>query len=153
MSVIDKINEFIKGRGWDSILNGKSDVEKYSAITGLTNVNESTLEEKNAEWFIPGGMFIGSDGSSDSGEQTKPDNTATDEDNEAANNAISDAITNGDKNVTIDSVVSDLDIPQTSNIMNISAPLDNNTTVILESNKAIYLNNTGNNDSDVTVSA
>lgn len=149
MSVTEKINAFIKGRGLEKTLSSLSDIEKYSAITGLTNVNESTLGQPNAEWFIPGGMFT-TNNVNDGGNK---ENTATEEDNAAANTAISDAITNGDKTVTIDTVVSDLNVPTTSSIMNISAPLDNNTNITLESNKAIYLNNTGDNESNVTVSA
>lgn len=77
MSAIEKINNFVEGRGLTEVLKDKSDKEKYAAITGRTYVTESTLEEDNAEWFVPGGLFT--DGTVNEGNSETPTPTPTPE--------------------------------------------------------------------------
>lgn len=57
MSVIEKLNSFISGRKLDKAVEGKSDKEKFAAVTGLTHVSDEILEDEKSAWFIPGAAF------------------------------------------------------------------------------------------------
>ena len=61
MSVIEKLNSFISGRKLEKAVEGKSDKEKFAAVTGMTHVSDEMLEDEKSAWFVPGGLFSKSD--------------------------------------------------------------------------------------------
>lgn len=61
MSVIEKLNSFISGRKLEKAVEGKSDKEKFAAVTGITHVSDEMLEDEKSAWFVPGGLFSKSD--------------------------------------------------------------------------------------------
>ena len=62
---------------------------------------------------------------------------------------LEEALANGESNITIDGVISNINIPVTTSTIRITAELASTTTVDTDTNKLVYLTNTSNEPVDL----